>query len=292
MSVHYDLHSHSRASDGTLSPAELVAAAHAGGVDVLALTDHDTTDGIAEAVQSAHQHGLQLVPGVEISVSWQSHTIHVLGLGVNPDCDVLQAGLSGLREFRNWRAEEIGRRLAKAGIPGCYEGARKLARGNIVGRLHFAHHLVAEGHVRSVRDVFKRFMVNNKPGFVSGNWASLDDALGWIDSAGGIAVVAHPARYKMTASKLRRFLGEFREAGGAGMEVISGSHTHDNVTAMAALCRTQNMLASCGSDYHGPENPWIKLGQLPELPADCSPVWESQRWSAVQGGSPMRTLSI
>lgn len=291
MSVHYDLHSHSRASDGTLSPAELVATAHAGGVNVLALTDHDTTDGIAEAVQSAYQHGLQLVPGVEISVSWQAHTIHVLGLCIDPDCDVLQTGLSGLREFRNWRAEEIGRRLAKAGIAGCYAGARKLARGNIVGRLHFAQHLVAAGHVHSVRDVFKRFLVDNKPGFVSGNWASLDDALSWIDSAGGIAVVAHPARYKMTASKLRGFLGEFREAGGVGMEVISGSHTRDNVIAMGALCRTQNMLASCGSDYHGPENPWIKLGQLAEMPAGCSPVWESDRWCAVQGGSPIPALA-
>jgi predicted metal-dependent phosphoesterase TrpH len=278
MSVHYDLHSHSRESDGTLSPSELVAAAHAGGVNVLALTDHDTTDGLAEATQSAGQLGMQLVPGVEISVSWQSQTIHVLGLGVNPASELLQAGLSGLREFRNWRAAEIGRRLAKAGIPGCHAGACKLAEGRIVGRTHFAHHLVAEGHARSVRDVFKRFLVNNKPGYVSGKWATLEDALGWIDSAGGLAVVAHPARYRMTASKLRCFLGEFRECGGVGMEVISGSHTRDNVTAMAALCRTHNMLASCGSDYHGPENPWIRLGQLPALPAGCPPVWESDRW--------------
>ena len=278
MSAHYDLHSHSLASDGSLSPAELVAAAHAGGVDVLALTDHDTTDGLAEAAQCAGRLGLQLVPGVEISVSWQSQTIHVLGLGIDPACEALQAGLSGLREFRNWRAEEIGRRLARAGIPGCYEGARRLARGNIVGRTHFAHHLVAGGHARSTRHVFKRFLVNNKPGYVSGNWASLEDTLSWIDGAGGLAVVAHPARYRMTASKLRRFLNEFRECGGIGMEVISGSHTRDNITAMAALCRHQDMLASCGSDYHGPENPWIKLGQLPPLPASCVPVWESERW--------------
>ena len=282
MSAHYDLHSHSLASDGSLSPAELVAAAHAGGVDVLALTDHDTTDGLVEAGQCADQLGLQLVPGVEISVSWQSQTIHVLGLGIDPACEALQAGLSGLREFRNWRAEEIGRRLARAGIPGCYEGARKLARGSIVGRTHFAHHLVAGGHARSARHVFKRFLVNNKPGYVSGNWASLEDTLSWIDRAGGLAVVAHPARYRMTASKLRHFLNEFRECGGIGMEVISGSHTHDNITAMAALCRNQEMLASCGSDYHGPENPWIKLGQLPPLPASCVPVWESERWTATE----------
>ena len=282
MSVHYDLHSHSLASDGSLSPAELVAAAHAGGVDVLALTDHDTTDGLAEAAQCAGRLGLQLVPGVEISVSWQSQTIHVLGLGIDPACEALQAGLSGLREFRNWRAEEIGRRLARAGIPGCYEGARGLARGSIVGRTHFAHHLVAAGYARSARDVFKRFLVNNKPGYVTGNWASLEDTLSWITRAGGVAVVAHPARYRMTASKLRRFLNEFRECGGIGMEVISGSHTRDNITTMAALCRNQDMLASCGSDYHGPENPWIKLGQLPALPASCVPVWESERWPATE----------
>jgi len=282
MSAHYDLHSHSLASDGSLSPAELVTAAHAGGVDVLALTDHDTTDGIAEAAQCAGRLGLQLVPGVEISVSWQSQTIHVLGLGIDPDCETLQAGLSGLCEFRNWRAEEIGRRLARAGIPGCFEGARKLARGNIVGRTHFAHHLVAEGHAASVRQVFKRFLVNNKPGFVSGNWASLEDTLNWISRAGGLAVIAHPARYRMTASKLRRLLNEFQECGGLGMEVISGSHSRDNIITMAALCRNQGMLASCGSDYHGPENPWIKLGQLPELPAGCSPVWESERWPATE----------
>lgn len=278
MPVHYDLHSHSRASDGTLSPAELVAAAHAGGVDVLALTDHDTTEGLAEAAQFARPLGMQLVPGVEISVSWQSQTIHVLGLGVDAACEPLQDGLSGLREFRNWRAAEIGRRLAKAGIPGCYAGACNQAKGSIVGRAHFAHHLVAEGHAKSVRDVFKRFLVNNKPGYVSGKWANLEDALHWIDAAGGLAVVAHPARYGMTASKLRRFLGEFRECGGVGMEVISGSHSRDNMSTMAALCRSQNMLASCGSDYHGPENPWIRLGQLPALPTACQPVWESDRW--------------
>ena len=282
MPVHYDLHSHSHASDGTLSPAELVAAAHAGGVDVLALTDHDTTEGLAEAAQVACSLGMQLVPGVEISVSWQSTTIHVLGLGVDSACKPLQDGLSGLCEFRHWRAEEIGRRLAKAGFPDCYAGACTHASGSIVGRTHFAHHLVAAGHAKSVRDVFKRFLVNNKPGYVGGKWASLEDALYWIDAAGGLAVVAHPARYGMTASKLRRFLGEFRECGGIGMEVISGSHSRDNVTAMAALCRSQNMLASCGSDYHGPENPWIRLGQLPLLPSSCQPVWENDRWP-VQG---------
>ena len=278
MPLHYDLHSHSIASDGTLRPVELVTAAHAAGVDVLALTDHDTLDGLVEAGDTARELGLQLVPGVEVSVSWQSQTIHILGLNVDPACKTLQAGLEGLREFRHWRAREIGRRLARAGIGGCYEGACAFARGNIVGRTHFAQHLVAAGHARSVREVFKRFLVNNKPGFVTGQWASLETALDWIQSAGGMAVIAHPARYRMTASKLRRLVAEFRACGGAGLEVVSGSHSKDNVSAMAALCRNGELLASCGSDYHGPENPWIKLGQLPTLPAGCRPVWESDRW--------------
>jgi predicted metal-dependent phosphoesterase TrpH len=278
MPLHYDLHSHSIASDGTLSPVELVTAAHDAGVDVLALTDHDTLDGLDAAARTAQALGLQLVPGVEISVSWQSQTIHVLGLGVDPDCQTLQAGLAGLREFRDWRAEEIGRRLARAGIGGCYTGARALAKGNIVGRTHFAQHLVAAGHARSVREVFKRFLVNNKPGFVSGKWTSLEAALEWIQTAGGIAVIAHPARYRMTSGKLRRLIAEFRDGGGAGMEVVSGSHNRDNIIAMASLCRNEKLLASSGSDYHGPQNPWVQLGRLQALPPGCQPVWESDRW--------------
>jgi 3',5'-nucleoside bisphosphate phosphatase len=278
MSLRYDLHSHSLASDGTLSPAALVAAAHAAAVDVLALTDHDTTAGIAAAAACARPLGMQLVPGVEISVSWSAQTVHVLGLGIDPDCRILQDGLAELCAFRDWRAEEIGRRLDRAGIGGCYEGARKLAQGSIVSRTHFAHHLVATGHAASVRDVFKRFLVNNKPGHVAGQWAELEAVMSWIAAAGGMAVIAHPARYNMTASKLRRLVGEFRECGGSGMEVVSGSHTRDNIIAMAALSRNAGMLASCGSDYHGPENPWVRLGELVELPAGCRPVWESDHW--------------
>ena len=278
MSNHYDLHSHSTASDGTLTPADLVGAAHAAGIRVLALTDHDTTAGIEAARQAAGALGMDLVSGVEISVSWSSQTVHVLGLNIDPDSAPLQTGLQRLRGFRDWRAEEIGRRLARAGIEGAGEGARALARGSIVSRTHFAHYLVALGHARTVRDVFKRFLVTGKPGYVSGEWAGLEEALGWIQAAGGLAVIAHPARYRMTASKLRRLIGEFRELGGSGLEVVSGSHTRDNVHAMAAHARTGRLLASCGSDYHGPENPWVQLGQLSDLPTGCRPIWESAQW--------------
>ena len=288
MSLHYDLHSHSRASDGTLTPPALVAAAHAAGVDVLALTDHDTTAGIAAAAERARALGLQLVAGVEISVTWQAQTVHLLGLGIDPDCAELQAGLAGLRAFRDWRAEEIGRRLARAGIPDCYPGARALAQGSIVGRTHFARHLVARGRAASVREVFRHYLVNNKPGHVPGRWAELEAAMSWIDAAGGIAVIAHPARYNMSASKLRRLVGEFRECGGSALEVVSGSHSRDAVTAMAALSRREELLASCGSDYHGPENPWVRLGELAPPPAGCRPVWESARWPGAGGGRQAR----
>jgi hypothetical protein len=138
---------------------------------------------------------------------------------------------------------------------------------------------VAQGHAATVRDVFRHYLVSGKPGYVSGEWATLEEALGWIQRAGGQAVIAHPARYRMTASKLRRLIGEFRELGGAGLEVVSGSHTRDNVHAMAALARSERLLASCGSDYHGPENPWVRLGELTELPAGCRPIWESDGWA-------------
>jgi hypothetical protein len=278
MMICYDLHSHSLASDGSLTPAALVQAARDAGVDVLALTDHDTTDGLEEAGRQADTAGLRLIPGVEISVSWRSITVHVLGLHIDPFDDALQAGLADLRVFRDWRAGEIGRRLERAGIRGAYAGACDLSRGRIVSRTHFAHFLVDQGHARSVREVFKRFLVHGKPGYVAGQWASLETALDWIRAAGGLAVIAHPARYPLSGSKLRQLLGEFRELGGAGLEVVSGSHTRDDINVMAGYARTMDLLASCGSDYHGPENPWVQLGQLAELPTGCRPVWESEGW--------------
>lgn len=273
MSAIHDLHSHSTASDGTLSPAALVEAAHVAGVEVLALTDHDTLAGIPEAMEAAAGLGMQLVPGVEVSVSWNGHTVHVLGLNVDPGTPMLQQGLARLLEYRAWRAEEIGRRLERDGIPGGYDGARALAKGELVGRTHFARFLVQQGHARDVREVFRRFLVKGRPGHVPGEWATLEEALEWILDAGGIAAVAHPARYRMTRSKLRRLLGEFRELGGRALEVVSGSHSRDECFTMARHAGDFGLLASAGSDYHGPENPWINLGQLPDLPHGCTPVW-------------------
>ncbi len=245
----------------------------------MALTDHDETGGIAEAQAAAAGCGLQLVPGIEISVTWNAATIHIVGLLIDPDDAELQAGLAELRRFRDWRAEEIGRRLARHGIAGAYEGAMRHARGRIVSRTHFAHFLVAEGHAENTRDVFKHFLRRNKPGHVPGEWATLEQAVGWIRGAGGMAVIAHPARYDLTATRRRKLLGEFVEVGGEGIEVVSGSHNLGDAIATAMFATKFNLLASAGSDYHGPENPWLDLGRLPPFPDGTpAPIWASERW--------------
>lgn len=269
----YDLHTHSTASDGSLTPGELVIKAASAGIAALALTDHDTVEGLAEAARAAAGAGIALINGIEISVTWNRCTVHIVGLGIDPDHPGLLAGLRKLREYRDWRAEEIGNRLHKAGIPGALEGARRFAGDGLVSRTHFAHFLAETGRAKNVQDVFKRYLVKNKPGHVPGDWASLPEAVGWILGAGGQAVVAHPARYDMTATKLRSMLGEFRELGGTGIEVVSGSHSLDDYQVMARLAGDMKFLASAGSDYHGPNNFRIELGHLPSLPASCTPIW-------------------
>lgn len=277
MTRHYDLHSHSLASDGTLSPTELVKWAANAGVDVLALTDHDETGGIVEASAAARAEGIVLVPGVEISVTWQKQTVHIVGLHINIESSPLQQGLARLREFRCWRAEEMGHRLAKHGIHGAWEAAQRLAHGRIISRTHFAHFLVEQGRARTVRDVFKTYLKPNKPGYVPGEWASLEEVVGWIRDAGGQAVLAHPARYAMTATRRRKLIAEFVELGGEGLEVVSGSHSRGDNFSMAQLARYFGLKASAGSDFHGPENPWVMLGRLEPLPDGCVPIWAD--WS-------------
>lgn len=271
----YDLHTHSLRSDGTLTPTELVSRAHAAGIDVLALTDHDVTDGIAEARSAAAQHGITLIAGVEISVTWQGQTLHILGLNLDIEQPGLQQGLTRLREFRQWRALEIGRRLQKKRIDGAYEGAARLAQGTIISRTHFARFLVDQGYVRGTQQAFKQFLLRGRPGHVPGQWAALAEAVSWIHSAGGQAAVAHPARYQLSASKLRRLLAEFRECGGDALEVISGSHSPEANRHFAGIAVEHGFSASAGSDYHGPEKTWMDLGRLPALPADCVPVWRN-----------------
>lgn len=271
----YDLHSHSTASDGALSPEALVARAIEQGVDVLALTDHDGTEGIKAAQQAAQDAELTLLPGVEISVTWGNSTFHIIGLNVDIDNPQLQQGLSEMRAFRVERAELIAQRLEKAGIKGALEGAQKYASDVMLGRVHFAQFLVEHGHAKDINDVFKKFLVRNKPGYVPGHWASLTDAVSWITAAGGQAVIAHPARYRVTATKLRRFITEFKAAGGVGIEVVSGRQHPEEVKNMAKLAEQYDLLASCGSDFHTPDNSWVELGQLSQMPSSCRPVWST-----------------
>ena len=283
MDRNYDLHTHSTASDGTLSPGQLVREGAKSGVEVLALTDHDTTEGVAEAQEAAAVEGMELIPGVEISVSWNGYTVHILGLNIDPGNQMLQSGLSCLREFRDWRAEEIGRRLAKKRIPGAFAGASALSNGRLVSRTHFARFLVNAGYAKDVRSVFRHYLVQGKPGYVPGDWTDLESAVSWITHAGGLAVIAHPARYRMTRNKLRTLVGEFKEHGGRGIEVISGSHNRDECFTMARHAMDFDLLASAGSDFHDPENPWIALGKLPSLPTGCRPVWE--QWGELQSAA-------
>ena len=274
MPTRFDLHAHSTASDGTLSPAQLMQRAHAAGVEVMALTDHDTLEGLPEAAAEARELGWVSCRGWRSRSAGRAITVHIVGLGVAPDSEVLGRGLAGLREFRDWRAEEMGRRLAKTGIDGAFEGARELSNGRLISRTHFARFLVKSRHAPDVRAVFRRFLVNGKPGFVAGQWAELEDAVRWIRAAGGQAVIAHPARYPLTRGKLRRLIREFAEAGGEALEVVSGSHSRDDYFTMARHARDFGLLASAGSDYHGPEHPWIELGRLPDLPDGCKAIWK------------------
>lgn len=278
--THYDLHTHSTASDGSLTPAALVDRASQMGVTHLALTDHDGTGGIAEARAQAQARGIELIAGVEISVTWQGATIHIVGLNIDIGQADLQQGLAALRAYRKTRAKSIAGKLEKAGIAGALEGARRYASDQMLGRVHFARFLIEQGHAKDMKDVFARFLVKNRPGYVAGQWATLEEAVGWIVAAGGEAVVAHPARYKLTASKRRRLLGQFREAGGCAIEVASGLQHPEEVRVMARLAAEFDFKASCGSDFHSPDNAWGDVGKITTLPPGVTPIWSA--WPAIQ----------
>ena len=215
-------------------------------------------------------------------MSWNHQTFHILGLNLDTSSQPLQSGLDQICEFRHWRGKEIARRLAKKRIEGAYEGALKFAGGRILARPHFARFLLEQGYAKDMKQVFKRYLTQGKPGYVPGDWATLEDVLGWIHGAGGQAVIAHPARYRLSATRLRQFIGEFCELGGSGFEVVSGSHSRDDIMNMTQLASRFDLHASAGSDYHGPENPYMDLGRLPPLPDSCSPIWESPAWNNTQ----------
>jgi predicted metal-dependent phosphoesterase TrpH len=275
----HDLHCHSNVSDGTLTPTELVERAAGRGVKVLALTDHDDVDGLAEAARAAAAHGIEFINGVEISVSWRKHTVHIVGLRIDPANPALAEGLRGIRSGRRHRAELMAESLARSGIGGVLEGALRYASNpDMIGRTHFARYLVEAGHCKDVRSVFSRYLVKGKPGYVEHEWGNLQDAITWIRAAGGVPVLAHPGRYTagrkpMGKTTLLELLKEFAALGGRAIEVVSGSHTPPQYAEFARYAAEFDLLCSCGSDFHGPEESYRDLGRLPDFPLECRPVW-------------------
>ncbi|HZX33312.1 MAG TPA: 3',5'-nucleoside bisphosphate phosphatase [Rhodocyclaceae bacterium] len=272
--TNFDFHCHSVVSDGLLPPAELVRRAAANGVDCWALTDHDDLGGLSEASKCAADAGITFVNGVEISIEWREVPIHIVGLGFDAEHPTLCGGLHNLRLGRVERAKRMGDALAAIGIPGVFDGAMTYAGNpNLISRAHFARYLVEIGIAKDVQNVFLHYLTPGKPGYVDHRWATLEDAINWIHAAGGVAVVAHPARYRISNGDLRRFLGEFKDAGGDGIEVVCGSHTSDHVLHFARIARHFAFHASRGSDFHGPEESYVDIGCLSALPEDLKPIW-------------------
>lgn len=272
--INADLHSHSRYSDGVLAPAELVRRAHAHGVELFALTDHDELGGLAEAAAEARRLGLRFVPGVEISVSWGAETIHVVGLNVDAASASLVEGVARTRSGRDARARRIAEQLEQAGIPDAYEGAlRHVGNPNLVSRTHFARYIVERGVCADVGAVFERFLTEGRPGFVAQQWARLGEAVEWIRTAGGVAVLAHPGRYRLGDTALWALMDTFRAAGGEGIEVVCGSHRPDEYARFARHATEFGFVASRGSDFHAPGEGRVELGGLPVLPEPLRPVW-------------------
>ena len=272
-----DLHSHSTASDGVLSPSELVARAATGGVRVFALTDHDTTAGVDEAATAAQAHGVQLIPAVEVSSLWESREIHVVGLGVDPSHQVLRQGLAWNQEQRRSRIRSMARRLEeRAGIGGVME-AMEPRPGNQPGRGQLARFLVEQGYCRSTQQAFDRYLRRGRPGYQRAGWMALATAVSLIRQAGGVAVLAHPLAYKMTGAWMRRLLTAFREAGGGGVEVVVGTSDRQRVDQVLGYALRFDLLASMGSDFHGPGPAGVEPGRLLPMPAAASPVWKDLR---------------
>ena len=275
-----DLHCHSTISDGILPPAELVMHAASHGVKVLALTDHDDAGGLAIARATAEPLGLQLINGVEISVTWKRRTLHIVGLKIDPEYAPLKEGLSAIRLGRHTRAEYMATSLSKIGIHGSLEGAYQYAKEGIISRTHFARFLVEKGYAKDTKSVFKKYLVKGKPGFHEHEWASLQQAVTWIKDSGGIAVIAHPGRYELGRTNMLLLIEEFRALGGKALEVVTGSHTPPMYQEYAKYANMFGLLSSQGSDYHGKGSSYMEMGYLPPLPAGCVPVWHD--WEEVK----------
>lgn len=268
----HDLHSHTTFSDGALTPHELVARALEQGVDTLAITDHDTIDAYRD-FPLVHDR-LTLIPGIELSTQWGSTGIHVLGLNIDLESDAMITAAKSQTDARLERARRIAENLKKKGIEDSFEQAKKLSVGGYIGRPQFAQHLINIGKVDSMHNAFKKYMGDGKAGDVKKKWAELPQIIQWIRDANGIAVLAHPMKYKLTRTRLKRLLDSFIEAGGQGMEVVSGQQTPQQTSSTAQLCIEKKLLASCGSDFHMPGKPWSELGRFQALPTRLIPVWD------------------
>jgi len=274
----YDLHNHSTRSDGLLSPTALVELAARTGTEGLALTDHDTVEGVEEAAAAAARLGIEFVPGVEVSVSWGETTVHVVGLQVDPTSRELREGLDSIRSGRLERAQRIGEALAKVGFEGTFDGAMALAKDErLLSRTHFARHLAERGAVRDTQQAFDKYLAKGKPAFIPHRWAALADAVRWIRSAGGIAVIAHPGRYDLKPMMREELLKEFRAFGGEAIEVVTGSHRPQEYSLWQREALAHGFLASRGADYHGPGESPYEPGTLPALHASLTPVWS--KWA-------------
>ncbi|MDT0636191.1 PHP domain-containing protein [Spectribacter hydrogenoxidans] len=276
-----DLHTHSTASDGTLTPAALVQAAHAGGVRALALTDHDTADGLGEANIAAAELHLRLVPGVEISVTWEKRTLHIVGLGFDAAHPGLRDLLADLQQCRAARTDAMLERLDRIGVARARERIEVLAAGGQITRAHFARLLIEDGRCQTTKQCFKRFLNPGKPAYVNATWAGLQETVSHIHQAGGVAVLAHPLAYNMTGAWRRRMLDAFQAAGGRAMEVVCGNSTPNGIAQMAEAATGRGLLGSVGSDFHSPDQRWLRLGRPLTLPAAVAPVWDDPalaRW--------------
>lgn len=274
--INADLHSHSSVSDGTLEPEALARRAHAQGVELWSLTDHDELDGQRRARDTALALGMDYLSGVEISVTFAGETVHIVGLGFDADDAAIEAGLAATRSGRRQRALEMAQGLAQVGIPGAFEGAlRYVANPDLISRTHFARFLVDSGVCSDTHAVFRSYLTQGHPGFVEHRWATLGDAVRWIVDAGGIAVVAHPGRYRFTATEEYALITEFIAHGGRGIEVMTGSHSAAEQLRYADTALEFGLLASRGSDFHGPGESRTELGAIPDLPGRLTPVWEA-----------------
>ncbi|WP_382160717.1 3',5'-nucleoside bisphosphate phosphatase [Hydrogenophaga sp. ANAO-22] len=269
-----DLHCHSVISDGTLTPEVLAQRAKANGVELWALTDHDELGGQDRAIAAAREAGLPYLTGTEISVTFAGITVHIVGLGMDHQHPALLAGLRATRGGREQRAREMSDDLARVGIKGVYEGALKyVGNPELISRSHFARYLVEIGVCKETNEVFRKYITEGKPGYVPHRWAALGDAVGWITQSGGVAVIAHPGRYKLTPNEEFALFTEFKSHGGQGVEVMTGAHGQADYVKYAGFCQEFGLAASRGSDFHSPEESHTDLGQLPDLPGSVTPVW-------------------